>query len=111
MIYCDYDFSLICYLNSFVIYYLSIFYTYYLSSFCFGYTRNFWNGRLNNIDFESLNMNASYFNLSSYSSLDLISEDYFNIDCFDCLIDYMRNFVKFFDLEIFRGGDCCLEVL
>ena len=49
-------------------------------------------------------MNASYFSFSSYSCLGLISKDYFDIDCFDCLIDYMRNFVNFFDLEIFRGS-------
>ena len=46
--------------------------------------------------------------------LSLILNSYFDIDCFDCLIDYIyfvKNFVNFFDLKIFRGSDFCKVIV
>ena len=67
--------------------------------------RNLWNGRLNNIYFESLIENDFLYNLGIYFCLSSIFNNFFDFGCFDCLIYYIyfvSNFVNFFDLEIFR---------
>ena len=59
-------------------------------------------------------MNDSHCILSTYFCLSLILNNYFDIDCFDCLIDYIyfvRNFVTFFDLEIFRDTYFCKVIV
>ena len=72
--------------------------------------RMFYNGRSNNIYFGSLSVNDFYCNLSSYFCLSLILNNFFDIDCFDCLIDYfyfVRNFVNFFYMEVFCDRFVC----
>ena len=88
-----------------MIYYLRFFYFYCLNISCFDYMRNFWNGRLDEIYFESFNENDFYYKLSNYFCLSLILNNCFDFGCYDCLLFYIyfvRNFATFFDLEIFR---------
>ena len=63
--------------------------------------RNVGINTLNIIYFNSVNKNDFFYNLSSDFCLSLILNNFFDIDCFDCLINYIffvRNFVNFFEL-------------
>ena len=59
-------------------------------------------------------MNDFYCNWSNHYCSSLTLNNFFDIECFDCLIDYIYyvgNFVNFFNLEIFRGSYFCKVII